>query len=218
MTRRLDPVRNLLLKLADQRSVSLAALSTMIGRNSSYLQQFVRKGSPKVLAERDRLKLAQFFGVHERELGGLQEKSYDSFRLGREPELVEIPRLAVHAAAGGGAFNSEETAFDAFRFSRRWLVEQGLERADLSAITVEGDSMEPLLNHGDEILVDHSLSAFSDGVHVVRLGENVFVKRVASAGAGRFTLLSQNPAYPPIDVMADDLEIVGRVVWKGGRI
>jgi phage repressor protein C with HTH and peptisase S24 domain len=44
------------------------------------------------------------------------------------------------------------------------------------------------------------------------------VKRVASAGQGRLALLSQNLAYPPVEVSAEEVEIIGRVVWKGGRI
>ena len=78
--------------------------------------------------------------------------------------------------------------------------------------------MEPLLRDGDDILVDRTPQPFRDGVHVLRLGESLMVKRVASAGAGRFALLSQNLAYPPVDVAAEDFEIIGRVVWKGGRI
>jgi len=111
-----------------------------------------------------------------------------------------------------------EAAFDTFRFSRRWLEEQGLARAELSAIRVEGDSMEPLLNDGDEILIDRAPRPFRDGIHVVRLGDTLMVKRVASAGAGRVALLSQNFAYPPVEVAAEEIEIIGRVVWKGGRV
>ena len=38
-----------LLALAGERRVSLAQLSGLIGRNPAYLQQFVRKGSPRKL-------------------------------------------------------------------------------------------------------------------------------------------------------------------------
>ena len=52
----------------------------------------------------------------------------------------------------------------------------------------------------------------------MRLGESVMVKRLAAAGPQRVTLLSQNLAYPPVEVALEDLAIIGRVVWKGGRI
>jgi phage repressor protein C with HTH and peptisase S24 domain len=131
---------------------------------------------------------------------------------------VEVPRLDLGASAGPGAVVGGEGAFDAFRFSRRWLAEQGLESAQLSAIRVEGDSMEPLLNDGDEILVDRSPLPFRDGIYVVRMGETLMVKRVANAGPGRVALLSQNLAYPPVEVAAEEMAIIGRVVWKGGRV
>lgn len=208
-----------LLKLAQARGVSLAALSELLGRNSSYLQQFIRKGSPRKLEEQDRAKLAQFFDVGEEELREMQDNSYVKAPKRRESgEWLDVPRLDLGASAGPGAVPGEEAAFDTFRFSRRWLAEQGLERAQLSAIRVEGDSMEPLLNDGDEILVDCAPRPFRDGIHVVRLGETLMVKRVASAGPGRVALLSQNLAYPPVEVAAVEVAIIGRVVWKGARV
>jgi len=211
--------RERLLELSKERGASLASLSEMLGRNASYLQQFIRKGSPRKLEEGDRKTLARFFGVDEAELGGeAQEKSYIGDSQSDSTEWVEVARLDIGASAGPGAIPATEAAFDAFRFSRRWLAEQGLEGAQLSAITVEGDSMEPLLRDGDEILIDRAPRPFRDGIHVVRLGDTLMVKRVAQAGAGRFSLLSQNLAYPPVDVSAEEMEVIGRVVWKGGRI
>ncbi|ASJ91794.1 S24 family peptidase [Porphyrobacter sp. CACIAM 03H1] len=208
-----------LLELAQARGVSLAALSELLGRNPSYLQQFIRKGSPRKLEEQDRATLARFLGVGEEELREAKDNSYVKPPRRRDGgDWVEVPRLDLGAAAGAGRIPGGEAAFDAFRFSRRWLEEQGLARAELSAIRVEGDSMEPLLNDGDEILVDRAPRAFRDGIHVVRLGDTLMVKRVASAGAGRVALLSQNLAYPPVEVAAEEVAIIGRVVWKGGRV
>ena len=210
----MDP-RETLADAARQRGSSLAALSRMIGRNATYLQQYISKGSPKKLEEDDRRKLATFLGIDESALGGRQDNSYDA---GLMQDWIDVPRLAVDASAGPGAMGAREEAFDAFRFSRRWLAENGLEAARLSAIRVVGDSMEPLLREGDEVLVDRAANAFRDGIHVVRLDDSLLVKRVASMGQGRFTLLSENRAYPPIEVVADEFEIVGRVVWKSGRV
>ncbi len=214
----IDPVRNMLLHLSQQSGVSLAALSSLLGRNPSYLQQFVRKGSPRRLAEQDRYRLAEFFGVDESALREDGDPTGSGPTRGRGDEWLAVRRIDVSASAGPGAIPHEETAFDSIRFSKRWLGEQGLERAELSAITVVGDSMEPVLNDGDEILVDCAPRTFSDGIHVVRLGDRLMVKRVASAGAGRFVLISENAAYPPVETQADELDIVGRVVWKGGRL
>src|SRR5690606_34156267 len=184
----MDP-RERLTELAAARNASLAALSRMIGRNSSYLQQFVTKGSPRKLEEEDRRKLADFFAVAESELGAPEDRGRP------RGEFVDIPRLPLEASAGPGATGAQEIPFDSFRFSRRWLREQGLEPAQLSAIRVMGDSMDPLLRDGDEILVDRSPRPFREGVHVVRLGEALHVKLLQAVPPARLRLISKNPAY-----------------------
>jgi phage repressor protein C with HTH and peptisase S24 domain len=205
--------RERLADLARAQGSSLAALSRMIGRNSTYLQQYISKGSPRKLEEDDRRKLAQFFGVSESDLGGREEVSYAA-----RGDWVEVPRLPLEASAGPGALGAEEIPFDAFQFSRRWLREQGLEPAQLSSIRVMGDSMDPLLRDGDEILVDRTPRPFREGVHVVRLGEALHVKLLQAVPPGGLRLISQNAAYAPVDVAMEDVDVVGRVVWKGGRL
>lgn len=64
-----EQVRATVQRLADAQGESLAELSRMIGKNSAYLQQFVKRGSPIWLAEDDRLLLARYFQVDERCLG-----------------------------------------------------------------------------------------------------------------------------------------------------
>jgi phage repressor protein C with HTH and peptisase S24 domain len=208
----MDP-REKVFELARERGHSLAALSRMLGRNASYLQQYITKGSPRKLEEIDRRRLAQFFGIAEAELGGPEENSFTV-----SSDWVEIPRLPLEASAGPGAVGAAEIPFDAFRFSRRWLREQGLDPAMLSSIRVMGDSMDPLLRDGDEILVDRTPRAFREGVHVVRLGEALHVKLLQAVPPDRLRLISKNEAYEPVDVPMADLDLVGRVVWKSGRL
>jgi phage repressor protein C with HTH and peptisase S24 domain len=205
--------RERLAELARERGSSFAALSRMLGRNSTYLQQFINRGSPRKLEEEDRRKLAEFFGVGEGELGAPEDLSYET-----RGDWVEVPRLPLEASAGPGAVGAAEIAFDAFRFSRRWLREQGLEPAMLSSIRVMGDSMDPLLRDGDEILVDRTPRPFREGVHVVRLGEALHVKLLQAVPPGGLRLISKNPAYEPVEVGMADVDVVGRVVWKGGRL
>ena len=85
-----DP-RARLLELAADRRVSLTRLSGLIGRNATYLQQFVRKGSPRKLEEGDRATLASFFGVDQAELGAPEEKS--SSAGASYSDWVDVPRL-----------------------------------------------------------------------------------------------------------------------------
>mgnify|MGYP000001551002 CR=1 FL=1 len=207
-----------LLELATAQGVSLARLSELIGRNQTYLQQFIRKGSPRRLEERDRRTLARFFGIDESQLGAPEDIS--SIATGKTPrgDWVDVPRLALGASAGPGAVPMEEQTVGAFRFAARWLREQGLDPAMLSAIRVEGDSMETTLRDGDEILVDRTPRPWRDGIHVVRTGDALLVKRLDLAIPGKIALVSDNPAYRTIELVPDEVEVIGRVVWKSGRL
>lgn len=216
-----DP-RARLLALAEARGVSLAGLSGLIGRNPTYLQQFVRKGSPRKLEEQDRRKLAEFLGADEAELGAPEYFSHDpaSLRGARPPapDWLDIPRIDIAASAGGGALGGIEQEVGTFRFSSQWLREQGFVAAMLSAIRVAGDSMEPLLRDGDEILVDRTPRPLRDGIHVVRVDGTLLVKRVQTGHPGQIVLESENPAYRPIVLPPGEIEVLGRVVWKSGRL
>ena len=78
--------------------------------------------------------------------------------------------------------------------------------------------MEPTLRDGDEILVDCRTGPLRDGIHVVRLDEAVLVKRIDTGLPGRIVLMSDNSTYRPIELEAGEVEVVGRVVWKSGRM
>ena len=210
------------MELVEAQGVSLSGLSALLGRNPSYLQQFVRKGSPRKLEEGDRRTLAKFFGVDEGELGdagaggGGAAAAYAGQRK-PQAEWADVPRLPLGASAGPGALAQSEAPVGQLRFSARWLKANGLSAAMLSAIEVEGDSMEPTLRDGDEILVDRTPRPLRSGIHVLRLDDVLLVKRIERAGEA-LRLISDNRAYPEIERAANEVEIVGRVVWKGGRL
>jgi hypothetical protein len=229
----LDPARARLVELADARGVSLSALSGLIGRNASYLQQFVRKGSPRKLEEVDRGTLARFFGVDESELGApdpvvhvpvvhgagaLRGEGAGLSAPRSQAEWADIPRLALGASAGPGALANDEVPVGRLRFSSRWLKSQGLDPAMLSVIEVEGDSMEPTLRDSDEILVDRTPRPLRAGIHVIRVDDVLLVKRLEAGAAGMIRVISDNPAYPRMERPMDEVDVVGRVVWKGGKI
>ncbi|MGQ0560054.1 MAG: S24 family peptidase [Sphingosinicella sp.] len=192
-----------------------AGLSRLLGRNPAYIQQYLKRGSPRRLAEADRRRLAYYFGVDERELGAPDPA------IG--PHLVTPRRLDVGASAGPGALGQETPARPALAFDPNWLRALGVTRPDqLSIVRVEGDSMAPTLADGDEILVDRGDhdARLRDGVYVLRVEEALVVKRLSlNPAARRITITSDNPAAPGWgDCDPDAITIVGRVVWAGRRI
>jgi phage repressor protein C with HTH and peptisase S24 domain len=133
-------------------------------------------------------------------------------------DWADIPRLPLGASAGPGALAGTELPIGNLRFSARWLKGLGLDPSMLSVIEVEGDSMEPNLRDGDEILVDRTPRPMRSGIHVIRLDDVLLVKRLEPGPVGTLRVISDNPAYARAERPQEDVEILGRVVWKGGRL
>jgi phage repressor protein C with HTH and peptisase S24 domain len=133
-------------------------------------------------------------------------------------EWADIPRLPLGASAGPGALSAQEIPSGALRFGNRWLKAQGLDPRMLSVIEVEGDSMEPTLRDGDEILVDRTVRPLRAGIHVIRMDDVLLVKRLEAGPAGMLHVISDNPVYARSERAVDEVSVIGRVVWKGGRL
>ena len=211
-----DP-RKALERLCAERGEDFAGLSRFLGKNPAYIQQYIRRGTPRRLKEDERRKLARYFNVPESLFGAPP-------RL--EPQsggLVPVKRVMVRASAGPGALPDGERDHPYFAFDERWLrVLTGSSAEDLSIIRVEGDSMAPTLNDGDDILVDRAgcNEALRDGIYVLRVEDSLLVKRLAIHPLGKsVTVQSDNPAYPDWpDCGLEDVHCIGRVVWAGRKI
>ncbi len=207
-----------LARLIAKHRVEYAHLSRLIGRNAAYIQQFIKRGVPRKLAEEDRRKLARYFDVDETLLGGpgkAPDASADS--------LIAIPRYDIRASAGAGAFTEREKPVAHLGFDPRFLKKLCNARpSDLSIIRVRGDSMYPTLADGDDIMVDRSNAgtAVADGIYVLRRDDTLMVKRIAvHPGSRRLTISSDNGAYPSWpDCPRDSVDVIGRVVWAGRKI
>jgi hypothetical protein len=197
-----------------------AAISKMLGKNAAYIQQYIRRGTPKKLDEDDRRRLAEFYGIDERLLGAPEAREiYGSIRESSDG-LLRIRQLQVGASAGPGALADDEYA-QSMGFAPKWLRRLGTDPANLSLIVVDGDSMNPTLGDGDDIMVDHSAATrpLRDGIYVLRMDDVLLVKRIAMGPSGKLSIRSDNPQYPDWeDVSAESVNIIGRVVWTGRRL
>lgn len=212
--------RAVLERLVTERRDEYANLSRLLGRNAAYVQQFIKRGVPRRLAEDDRRALAKYFGVDDVDLGGPSNdapgrKSQDRLRL--------IPRLDVGASAGPGALSDNELTIAHIGFDPDWLKRLcGGALDNLSIIKVQGDSMAPTLADGDDIMVDRGDAAprLRDGIYVLRRDDALMVKRLAvNPSNKRITIRSDNAAYPTWpDCKPASIEVIGRVVWAARKI
>ena len=215
-----DP-RAALDRLLAERGIDYARISQVIGRNPAYIQQYIKRGSPRRLGEQDRARIAAYLGVSEAMLGGPVQRVATPARV-RGPGMILVPKLAIGASAGAGASVDGEAVEGEVAFDPKWLRDLGADPRALSIIRVEGDSMAPTLDDGDDILVDGGDAAarLRDGIYVLRMDDVLMVKRVARApGQGRISVISDNPHYRSWDDLPmTSVQLVGRVVWTGRRV
>lgn len=191
-------------KLVAQRGLRLATLSRVLGRNPAYLQQYLMRGSPRELPERDRARLAEYLGVDETVLGGRARA-----------DLVPVPRIDLAASAGPGGWAEEEMLQLPFAFPPALLRQLGVRPEAASMVRVAGDSMAPTLNDGDEILVDRDRCRIDPrGIFVVRVEGELLVKRLRAA-IGGIEMVSDNPQHPVRHVRSGSFQLIGRVAWLG---
>lgn len=153
---------------------------------------------------------------------------------GRSTPHPDTSRFALiplyNVRFGGGkarAILDAEQVIAHLSFSRYWLKKEGLSEPDLVCANCTGDSMQGVVNDGAVMLIDTSVRRLVNGA-VMALGVDggdddleLLVKRVERLPDGSARLLSSNPAYEPVSVQAaaiGQLNIVGRVVWTGGRV
>ena len=234
----LDPVRLKVLKLIEDRDTDLKNASIAIGRNAAYLHQFVYRGSPKALSEDDREALAAHLECDPEDLKhkkkpsrkprkkstSVEERVAASTVAGIPEGYLAIPEIDVRASAGPGALNEgiEET-------KEMWFFPDPVIRhefrarpEDLRMITIDGDSMEPLLSTGDRILIDVSQRIpVPPGIFVIWDGLGLVAKRIEhepNSEPPKVVIKSVNPDYETYERDAEEVNIIGRVVWAAKRL
>jgi phage repressor protein C with HTH and peptisase S24 domain len=233
----LDPTRLRVMKLIQQRRTDLKKASLAIGRNAAYLQQYLYRGIPKTLPEDAREALAAFLGVPEESLRPAKTESAVEPALpqvvaaasvsaigGGMPGFSQVPELDVRASAGHGAFHEGDEEIKAV-----WMFPDAVIRHELRArsanlriITIDGDSMEPLLASGDRVLVDTSQRVPAPpGIFVIWDGLGIVAKRIEhipTAEPSRIVIKSVNPIYGDYERPTEEVNIIGRVIWAGKKL
>jgi hypothetical protein len=198
-----DQQRAALQALIDAGGHDYMGLSRLLDRNDAYIQQYMKRGSPRLLPEAYRKRLARFFGVADAALGGDGDVA--------PRDTIAVPHLAVAASAGPGAFVEGESARRITHLARQEVP--GIAPEHLSHILVTGDSMLPTLFDGDEILVDSTPPMRPrEGLWVMTIDDTLMVKRVKRHGRG-WTVVSDNADEPDPGLFdTGRMELKGRVV------
>ncbi len=92
---------------------------------------------------------------------------------------------------------------------------ENIPRGRYLALTVRGDSMEPLIHTGDMVLVRVGDKLVRDTVVVARdIDGGYVVKKVARLRSRSIELASLNPAYPPMRIARVPGSVLGTVLLR----
>ncbi|WP_339718224.1 S24 family peptidase [uncultured Maritimibacter sp.] len=132
-----------------------------------------------------------------------------------------VPVYDIEASAGGGAVVDYEGVAYSLAFPPDYI--RRVTRAspsNLTIISVKGDSMEPTLKDDDIVMLDMSKTSLGyEGLFVIRVYDVLHVKRLSHSGPGQVMVISDNREnYPPREYPMDEVEVVGKVIWKGGKV
>ena len=137
-------------------------------------------------------------------------------------EFALVPLYNVEVSAGYGTTIEQEQPKTRLAFRQDWLKEMGLQAEKVVAVLANGDSMADTLHGGDVLLVDtQQRQVISDAIYILRQSELLYVKRLQRLLDGSLRISSDNRAYAEEIISQNELEyldIIGRVVWRGGRL
>lgn len=202
------------------RELKTAPWTRAAGVRESTLRDFLSERNSTMTLETLE-KLARAADATIAELIGEKPRE---MRVGRD--VVAVKSLEVRASMGGGFEVLDEPEGPPFYFRRDW-VEKVLEGkpGHLRVLTdLDGDSMSPTINDGDMgvILLPGAETKFESGaIYALWDGQGLLVKRLESTVGKRpkLRVISDNVGvYAPYEVAADDVRIIGKLIWRGGGV
>ena len=214
-----DELREHIDEIIKQKGFSYNKLSILIGKQQSYMFQFIKRKTPKRLDEVTRRQLAEILNVDEQELTDLPLHRIETTKainqaLNNYPEVVQVEMLDVTACCGNGVDNVTEKMIGEWVMPLQEFRQITFaEPNNVKMLKVIGDSMMPTLKAGDWVLVDISQqNPDTDGMYLLSMVSGLVVKRL-QLGISDFTIISDNPKYKPITASAGEVKVIGRVIY-----
>ncbi|PZT91650.1 MAG: hypothetical protein DI625_15095 [Sphingomonas sp.] len=136
-------------------------------------------------------------------------------------QLDLVPLEEVDLDYGLGAAYGDTPVSIVVHKMPRLLMEAMSESPSTSLFVTRGvgDSMQPVINHGDLVIIDRSqrIIGRDDGIWALAISGMHTIKRVRIRGE-QVRLLSPNPDVSDDVATTDEVHVIGKVVFVGRRM
>ncbi|MDR0276242.1 MAG: hypothetical protein LBI48_13105 [Burkholderiaceae bacterium] len=211
-------------------------VASIAGVSSSAVYQWLGKGSKPIksigsVAVAERLEESSGYAARWIATGMGPKFADDAaspkVKPGDLTDEVRIPQFDTGGKMGssGLVLHDQPGIIREWTVSSEWMhknVHRITSVSNLVIVTGFGDSMTPIFNSGDPLLVDTGRrQADVDGIYFFRVGDDAFIKRLQRIPTPKGTILrakSENPRYDPFDITPGmDFAVLGWVVkaWCG---
>ena len=221
-----------LLKARKLRRLSQSALAKQIGTSPNQISMIENGQSGTSI--RTMVAAATALNVSLDFLGGLiedptsaRDRLYDmkaayARAMDRQDRMraeyyTHIEVVDIETAAGRGITVDGEGVKSMIQFPSNWLREHQLNASECRVISVKGESMEPTLADGCSILIFLAGGRRNGRIYVIRIEDELIVKRAVRSQEAGWMLVSDNPDKDrfPTQPWPEDAKVIGEVKWYG---
>lgn len=205
-----------------QAKVSRKDLAAKLGISVQAIGMVI-SGQSKAFTAENNANAAEFLGCSSMWLatGDGDISSQVNVVIESSRDEITIPQFDAIGAMGNGlVLRDQSGVIESWKVSTEWLnknvkVHSGLK--NLAIVTGFGDSMRPMFNSGDPLLVDIGVNTVEfDAIYFFRVGNEGFIKRLQRIPGDGIRAISENKGYEGWTIKPDmDFEVFGRVlkVW-----
>ncbi|MCX2896815.1 LexA family transcriptional regulator [Pseudomonas mandelii] len=138
-----------------------------------------------------------------------------------DDDEVYVPFLKeVELSAGSGRTAVQQSHKQKLRFGKRTLRRQNVQANEAVCVTVNGNSMEPVLPHGSTVGVDQGCTTITDGkMYALNHGGQLRVKTLYRLPGGGLRMRSYNrdehpdEEYSALELVKNEIIVIGKVFW-----
>lgn len=154
-------------------------------------------------------QIENFYGIAGRLRGG-------------NADCIELDYIHIQPSCGHGTVVLDEAEVTPVRIGKEIIKDIWKANPEnLKIFTSSGDSMEPIIEDGNILLVDTSRTDFNNGgIFILTINNDWFVKRLRLRVTGELDIISDNDKYPVETLKPDtniEISVKGRVIKNLSR-